>query len=110
MRYLVSYDISDPKDRDAVTSKLEGKDMGAKPVLESQWVLDKDNTNAEDICNELCNVTSRKKVLILVNTWDCSQAVYSELLCEREDIEPVSCQASEPGQSRLKRLFIIANK
>ena len=75
MRYLVSYDISDPKDRVAVTSKLEGKDMGAKPVLESQWIIDKDNTTAEDICNELCNVTSRKKVLILVNTWDCSKAV-----------------------------------
>ena len=43
MKYLVSYDISDPKDSDAVRSKLDS-DKDAKPVLKSQWILDKDNT------------------------------------------------------------------
>ena len=102
MRYLVSYDISDPKDRDTVTSKL--KCMGAKPVLESQWILDKDSTNAKDLGNDLLEGLG-ENVRLLVNNWDCSVAATHNLLCEKEDIKPFNSLTSSPDTERLQRLF-----
>ena len=100
MKYLVSYDISNPKDLDAVYTKLDN-DEDAKPVLKSQWILDKQDTDVQKICDDLVSITSGQDVMILVNTWDCSDAFYTELLCKKEDI----ALDDPPPPSLTKRLF-----
>ena len=50
MKYLISYDLRGDdraKDRDALRGLLEG--WKAKRVLRSQWVLEKDKTDAEKL-------------------------------------------------------------
>ena len=51
--------------------------------LESQWILDKENTNAKDLGNDLLSEIESETegaVRLLVNSWDCYEVFSHDLI------------------------------
>ena len=72
MLYLVSYDISKDEDRNAVISKLkEISEIDAKSVLESSWIIDKENTDSQQLCAIFKEIIGKKDRLF-INSLDPS--------------------------------------
>ena len=66
MLYLVSYDISDDKNRKRIIDKLD--DMKAKKILKSQWIVVKKKTTAKNLRNTFRSFIDKKKDRLFVNS------------------------------------------
>ena len=66
MLYLVSYDISDDKNRKRIIDKLDN--MKAKKILKSQWIVVKKKTTAKNLRNTFRSFIDKKKDRLFVNS------------------------------------------
>ena len=78
MRYLISYDLHSPGQKHTELAK-ELKKIGASRILQSQWLLRRDNSSATEVINFVRHLFDKNDKLLVVCLdsvdWDVTQKV-----------------------------------